>query len=214
MIPLLAPAIAAALLRRTAPERRAEVLPCLPEELAARIARLLSYPDGTVGSVTDPGVLALSGDVCVGEAVRHVRRFHTAAHHHVYVVDRAQHLEGVVHLRALVGSRPRDPLADVMQPMRAQLAARSRIVTAAAHPGWREFDALPVADESGLLLGMVRHRQIRQLDALTGPGGITSALVGFGELYWMMLSSWLPVGPTAPDNRTTAPSARGGRAHD
>jgi magnesium transporter len=211
---LLAPAVAAALLRRTAPDWRAELLPRLPEELATRIGRLLAYPEGTVGSVTDPGVLALSGDVSVGEALRHVRRFHTAAHHHVYVVDRAQHLRGVVHLRALVASRPRDPLADVMQPMRAQLTARSRFVTAAAHPGWREFDALPVADESGVLLGMVRHRQIRQLDTPPGPGGFASALVGLGELYWLTLSSWLPVGATAHADRATSLPARGESSHD
>jgi magnesium transporter len=214
VIVLLAPATAAALLRRTAAGRRDELLALLPHELEARCRRLLSYPEGTVGSVTDPGVLALSGDVSVGEALRHVRRFHHAAHHHVYVVDRDQLLEGLVHLRALVGSRPREPLADVMQPVRVQLAARSRLVTAAVHPGWREFDALPVADESGVLLGMVRHRQIRQLDVPPGPGGLASALVGLGELYWMTLSAWFPVGATAQDDRATSPSVRGDHTHD
>jgi magnesium transporter len=210
----IAPAITTALLRRLAPARRDELLPLLPADLEARCRRLLSYPEGTVGAVTDPGVLALSEDVSVGDALRHVRRFHTVAHHHVYVVDRTHQLQGVVHLRALVGRRPRDPLADVMQPTRAQLAARSRLATAAAHPGWQEFDALPVADESGVLLGMVRHRQLRQLDAPPEAGGLANALLGLGELYWMTLSSWVPLAASPHDDHTMSPPGRGDRAHD
>ena len=168
---------------------------------ATGVARLLSYPEDTVGSITDPGVLALAEDVSVGEALRQLRRFHGAAHHHVYVVDRAQHLVGVVHLRDLVGNRHREALAAIMQPTRAYLAARSRIATAAAHPAWREVDTLPVADDSGVLLGMVRHRQLRHVDDAAGPGGITGTLLGLGELYWMALSTFLPVAPAdaAPD---------------
>ncbi len=214
VVTLLAPAVTAALLRRMTVARREEVLSILPDETEARFRRLLSYPEDTVGSITDPGVLALPEDVSVGEALRQLRRFHGAAHHHVYVVDRAQHLVGVVHLRDLVGHRHRELLAAIMQPTRAYLAARSRLTTAAAHPAWRELDALPVADDSGVLLGMVRYRQVRHVDSPTGPGSFAGTLLGLGELYWMALSTFLPVVPTTAEiPASTAESPEGDHDH-
>lgn len=213
VIAQLVPAVAAALLRRLPAERRDEMLAVLQGDMQMRVRSLLAYPENTVGSITDPGVLALPGDVSVGEALRQLRRFHGAAHHHVYVVDRGQRLTGVVHLRALVGSRHREALRNVMQPARAYLSARSRLATAAGHPAWRELDTLPVADDSGMLLGMVRQRQLRDVSAPTGPGALAGALLGLGELYWVGLSAFLPVA-TADKGAPDAESSEGGRHHD
>jgi magnesium transporter len=196
-IALLAPAIAAQLLRRLPAQQRDALLETLREDDAGkRLRRLLTHPEGTVGAIADPGVLALAEDVSVGEALRQLRRFHGAAHHHVYVVDRAQRLMGVVHLRDLVGSRHRAALRSIMQPTRAYLSARSRLTTAAAHPAWRELDTLPVADDAGVLLGMVRHRQLRDVAQPEAAGTLTGALVSLAELYWLGLATFLPVTTT------------------
>jgi magnesium transporter len=185
-------AIGVALLRRTAPARRDAMLSHLSEEATDRFGRLLSFPEGSVGSVTDPGVLALPQDVSVGEALRQLRRHHGTAHHHVYVIDRALRLVGVIHLRDLVGGRSKDVLSTVMQPVRAHLAGASRITGAAAHPAWRDVDTLPVTDESGVLLGMVRARHLQRLASTAAPGDITDTLLSLGELYWIGLSAFLP----------------------
>ena len=214
VLALLTPSVAAALLRRLPEGRRDELLSILPNEAEARLRRVLAYPEDTVGCITDPGVLALPGDVSVGEALRQLRRFHGAAHHHVYVVDRAQRLTGVVHIRDLVGSRHREALETIMQPARVYLSARSRLATAAAHPAWREVDTLPVADESGVLLGMVRHRQLRDVSSPTGPGPVAGALLGLGELYWMALSTFLPaVTAGATSAAPVTESTEGGEQH-
>jgi len=188
----LPPAIAAALLRRLRPEQQEGVLTLLPAEAMDGFRRLLSYPKDTVGSITDPGVLALPRDVSVGAALRQLRRHHGAAHHHVYVVDRAMCLVGVIHIRDLVSGRSKDTLSTIMRPARARLSASSRLASAVAHPAWRGVDTLPVTDESGVLLGMVRHRQVRQFDSVDAASGIATTLLGLGELYWIGLSAFLP----------------------
>lgn len=192
IIAALTPIVAAALLRRLTAAQRDAVLSHLRDETKEGFRRHLSYPDGTVGAITDPGVLALPRDLSMVEALRQLRRHHEAAHHHVYVVDRAQRLVGVVHIRDLVGRRSRGTLAGIMRPASARVAATSRLASAVAHPAWRELDTLPVTDDSGVLVGMVRFRQLRQLDVAPGPGDLADTLLDLGELYWVGLLAFLP----------------------
>jgi magnesium transporter len=210
----LLPAIAVALLRRIPPAQQDAMLSHLSEESRDRFGRLLSFPEGSVGSVTDPGVLALPQDASVGEALRHLRRYRGTAHHHIYVVDRAQRLVGVMHLRDLVGGRSKDEISATMQPVRARLAGTSRITDAAAHRAWHDVDTLPVTDESGVLLGMVRGRHLRQLDSAPSSSGVADTLLGLGELYWVGLSAFLPGVASGPEGSHLPTVSLPGEEHD
>jgi Mg/Co/Ni transporter MgtE len=86
-----------------------------------------------------------------------------------------------------MAARPKELLADVMRPKPIRLDASADVATVAAHPAWREFDALPVVDSSGRLIGGIPHRAVRRLDwERTGP--VLATLVGLSELYWAGLS--------------------------
>jgi Mg/Co/Ni transporter MgtE len=211
----LPPRVAVALLRRVTPAQQDTLLSTLPADTTHRFRRLLSYPEDTVGSIADPGVLALPQDLSVGDALRQIRRHSATAHHHIYVVDRAQRLVGVMHIRDLVSASAKAMLTGIMRSAHISLAATTRLTTAAAHPGWREIDALPVSDDTGVLLGMVRYRQLRRLDAMAGAGSLADTLLGLGELYWMGLSTFLPVIPRDAHARAPTPaSLEKGDHHD
>lgn len=192
VIGALPAATGTALLRRIPVEEREALLSLMLQETRDGIQRLLSYPSDTVGSLADAGVLALPGDLSVTDARRQLRRYHGTAHHHVYVVDRGQRLIGLLHIRDLVASRSKGSIGEIMRPAEMRLSARSRLAQAAAHPAWREVDALPVTDENGVLLGMVRYRQLRALETSSAGSGLAGTLLGLGELYWLGLSTFLP----------------------
>jgi magnesium transporter len=188
----LRPAIAAALMRRMRPEQQEALSSLLQQEVKTRFLRLMTFPPESIGSIADPGVLSLPQDVTLGEALRQLRRHRGAVHHHVYVIDRTQRLIGVVHIRDLVTGRAKNALSTVMQPLRARLSAGSSVANAAGHTAWREVDTLPVVDGSGVLLGMVRYRQVRQLEPAFAAQSVMHTLLSLGELYWMGLSTFLP----------------------
>lgn len=208
----LRPRVAVALLRRVPPAQQDSLLSTLAPDTATRFKRLLAYPDDTVGSITDPGVLALPQDVAANEGLRQLRRHRETAHHHIYVVDRVHQLVGVLHIRDLVSANPKATLGSIMRAATLGLVATTRLTTAAAHPAWRALDTLPVTDETGVLLGMVRYRQLRQLEATVGPGSLADTILGLGELYWMGLSTFLPVIPRDSDTHMpqSESSERGG----
>jgi predicted transcriptional regulator len=158
-------------------------------------------------------VLALTNDLSIGEAMRQLRRHHQSAHHHIYVVDRAQRLVGVLHIRDLVSRGSKETLADIMRPAHTSLVATSRLASAAAHLAWRKLDTLPVTDDTGVLLGMVRYRQLRRIDSVAGSGALAGTLLGLGELYWLGLAMFLPGVPGDADHRLPTPEPTEGIHH-
>lgn len=179
---------AALLLRRMELAPRARVLEALPDPVAGPLGFLLRYPEGTAGALMDPRVLALPHDLAVGEALARVRRAPRLVLYYLYVVDRRQALVGVLNLRELLLAPRHVALDAVMRPHVARLSARADRATIVAHPGWREFHALPVVDEAGAFVGVVRYETLRRLEVepATGPEGprAVGAVVSLGELCW------------------------------
>jgi magnesium transporter len=210
----LAPLPAAALLRRLPADTQERMMTEVGDDARTALRRLVAAPDDTVGSLADPTALALPDDVTVATALQQLRRHHRVAHHHVYVVDRDRTLVGVVHVRDLLAGKSRQPLASLVRPARATLLATSRLAGAAAHPAWRDVDALPVTDTAGRLVGMVRYRQLRDYEAMPGPGRAVDTVVSFGELLWVGLALFLP-GLTAgsPAAPSQAAATQGGAHH-
>jgi magnesium transporter len=205
-------ASAASLLRRLDHTTRAHLLERLPEHRRDQLNRLLESGDGTVGSVTDPEVLAIPSDMTSEAAQRLLRRRTGVFHHQLYVVDSTWHLLGYLHVRDLVRAAPEAPITTVMRPASVRLRAGAGLANSMSHPAWRDMDAIPVVDNSGVLLGIVRHRQLRQLGAKSPALGITEALIGLSELYWVGLSTLLPFASRPEAVNGTKPGLRGRQA--
>ncbi len=191
MCSLLPRNVAAALLRRMRRTTVEAILEHVGQSNAAALRRLLRFTEGTAAAVADPDVLTLPSDIDIGEARKQLRRSAALALYNIYVIDREQHLVGVLPYRKLFLTPPSTPLRSVMQTELVTLAAQNDLATVAAHPAWREFDALPVVDRTGLFLGVVRHKRLRQIfDSATAdviPG--LAILTTMAEWYWTSLTT-------------------------
>ena len=98
----------------------ADLAPDLPDEVVqdiiesqdveerAQLQSALSYPEGSVGALMDFEVISIRDDVSCEVALRYLRRFdelpgHTDA---LFVVDRDDHLQGILPLKRLLVSDP------------------------------------------------------------------------------------------------------------
>ena len=201
----LAPAPAAAVLNALPLNAAAGLLRCLnvdvrdrtlvhaPAEFAISLQRLLQYPEGTAGALMEPRALALPGDIRVSEARTRVRRALRSFFHYVYVVDRGQRLIGVLNLRELMLASSKTLLSSAMRPHVLRLPAHADLTSILAHPGWREFHVLPVVDDSGTFIGVIRYETLRRLEDTARPPAsqALSTMLSLGELCWIALSGML-----------------------
>lgn len=184
---------AASLLRCLEAEVRERTLTHAPASLSMSLRRLLQYPEETAGALMDPQALSLPGDIRVGEARARVRRAPHSLLSYLYVVDREHRLIGVLTLRELMLASPKTMLSSAMRSHVLRLTARADFASIVAHPGWRDFHVLPVVDDGGVFVGVIRHEKLRRLeDASRKPANqAVSTMLSLGELYWIGLTGML-----------------------
>lgn len=185
-----ASASAAVLLRRLPGGNREAILTAMPATAQARLRLLLSYPADTVGSVLEPDVLTFAEHVAVAEAVAGARRGRRHLMNVVYVLDAGQRLRGAVDLRDLLVSDPGGSLQALIRRGDAALPARATLAAAARHPGWIDYETLPVTDRRGVFLGVLRRSVLlsatRGAGAGADPGeGLTRSLLELSEVIWV-----------------------------
>jgi magnesium transporter len=180
---------AARLLRRAALETRERILACGPRETANAVHRVMQYPENSAGALMDPYVLALPRDLTVEEAAARVRRAPRNVLYYLYIVDRSQRLVGVVNLRELMLAPPTAELAEVMRSEVTRISAHADHPAIIAHPGWRRLHALPVVDDGGALIGVLRYETLRRLEdeAASAPAAAAAltTVLNLGELCWI-----------------------------
>lgn len=178
------PDIAASILRATPSERRAAVIACFPPRLQAVVSTLLIYAEDTAGAIMDPEVLTAFEQEPVRQVLERVQRNPEHALYYLYVVADNQRLVGVVNMRELMSARADASLASVCTPNVASLAASATWQTVVGHPAWGSVHALPVVDETGRFVGVIRYKTARDLerhqasDALTDSGLQTASALG------------------------------------
>ena len=177
--------VASRLSRRLSDGRRAIIAERLPSPVARSIQTLLKFPENTAGALMDPAGLALPEDFTVREALARIREMPEQTRYDVYVVDRNQVLVGVLNLRELLLARSQALLSDVMVRDPLRLLARDDRSVIVSHPGWKRAHALPVVDDKGCYLGVVRYRRLRQLEEelLGGKGVDGNTADALGELF-------------------------------
>jgi magnesium transporter len=186
--------ITIALLRRLSADVQGRLLAAAPAALAAPVGRLLLYPDGTAGALMDPQALALPEDLSMSEALARIRRSPQNVLYYLYVVNREGRLVGVLNLRELMLGAPKTPLAAAMRRNVAGLAALDDSASIVAHPGWRDFHALPVVDANQVFVGVIRYETLRRLETAAGQppaNQAVSTVLNLGELCWIGFAGML-----------------------
>ncbi len=178
------PDIAAPILRTTPSKRRTAVVNHFPSRLQATISSLLIYAEDTAGALMDPEVLTALDQEPVSQMLERLQRNPEHALYYLYVVADNQRLVGVVNMRELMGARPDVSIASVCTRNVASIAASATWQTVVGHPAWGSVHALPVVDQAGRFVGVIRYETARDLerrragDALTDHSQQTAAALG------------------------------------
>jgi len=186
--------IGARLLERIEVVKRRDILAGMPADVAGALRRSMNHAEDTAGALMDSSVAAFPRDITVREARKRVQRQPRNLLYYLYVVDRDDRLVGVVTLRELMLAPPSAPLASVIRSEVERLSVRATREAILAHPGWRDFHALPVVDREGVLAGVLRYDTLRRLEsgsAVERSPGLLPVGLALGELYWSAATALL-----------------------
>ena len=129
---------------------------------AAEVTPLLGHADESAGGLMTRGYIAVHRDMTAGEAIDFLRATKPAAEeaYYLYVLDAANHLQGVVNLRQLIVSDPETRLEDVMEREPIAVAVETDQEEAANLMQHYRLRSLPVVDEEGVLSGVITSDDI------------------------------------------------------
>lgn len=178
-------------LRSVDKDERAAIIGLLPRKTAPWVERLLRSSKDSAGFLAEPARAVLSPEMSVAEARQLVGGISSSA---VYVVDGDHRLVGVIHHRQLAESDPRARIGNLMSANVIRIPSAAPLSAILNHQAWFDFDQLPVVDDAGVLVGVVRHRSIRQTEktyraAPLSPLPGLATFLDLGELYWGGLTS-------------------------
>lgn len=97
-----------------------DVFLAMPPEERDQLREAISYPEDTVGALMDFDMVTVREDVSLEVVLRYLRRFDELPEHtdKIFVVDRDEHLIGILTLEALLIN---DPDMEVQEVMRKQI---------------------------------------------------------------------------------------------
>ena len=173
---------AAVVVRAMQADQRDSLLAALSADQREPIVGMLRYPDGTAGAVMDPAVFQLPDDVIVADARLRLLRARRELLYYLYVVDRGNHLVGVLDIPELMLAGARDPVSATMHREVDRLAVGMPVSLVREHPGWQRYHAMPVVDGDGRLLGAIRYQTLRRLERDASDRGPDPALLTAGAL--------------------------------
>ncbi len=134
-----------------------KVLKAATKEQREEINLLLSYKDGTAGSIMTTDYLELKSNVTVGTAIEQVKKRSEEAEtvQTCYVIDSSRHLVGQIDLYDLVFEKRKTPVSDVMdQSVKAIKTSEDQEEVMRL---FQEYDAsvMPVVNDDDCLIGII-----------------------------------------------------------
>ncbi|HSS63844.1 MAG TPA: CBS domain-containing protein [Gammaproteobacteria bacterium] len=181
-----------AIMRVSKPAVREALLVALDDEISEPLKLMLRYPEGTVGELMDAFVFTVPNDITVQETLKRARAASLEVPFYVYVLDRTQRLVGVASLKNLIRAKRSDPVSSLMNRDVVALNPMALKSAMVKSTHWRSFHTLPVTEEDGVFLGVVRYETISRLREELGPEGgnehFVDTALALGELYWVGLA--------------------------
>ena len=167
LIESMAPAELVAAAEQLDADELADLAPDLPTEVIDDVFRSLdteereqlraamSYAEGSVGALMDFDLVSVREDVSLEVVLRYLRRFDELPDHtdQLFVVDREEHLRGVLPLNVLLVNDPDTEVAALMQTDALTLQATDEADDAAQAFERYDLVSAPVIDGAGKLVG-------------------------------------------------------------
>ncbi|MBL8057043.1 MAG: magnesium transporter [Anaerolineales bacterium] len=156
------PDAAADILGDLPPEQAKAALAEMGAEQAEDVRPLLAHADDTAGGLMTPEFFALRRQMTARQAIEFLRgqALDRDAPYYLYVVDRDDHLIGVVGLRDLIVAAPEALIESIMRPDVRSVPVgtdQEDVAQLMKKYGWL---ALPVVDAQGRLVGVIKHNDI------------------------------------------------------
>jgi len=134
---------------------------------AEGVRNLSQYDPDTAGGLMELEIFSFSVNETIGAVLKRLtdgdEAFERHRGQHPYIVDEAGKLIGVVSLRDMLRSRRAVPLADIMHPAISVLPETSQEELANLFHD-NPFLGIPVADEQGMLLGVVSRLELAEAE--------------------------------------------------
>jgi magnesium transporter len=132
-----------------------DVFEALPAEEREQLQTALSYPEDSVGSLMDFEMLTVRDDVTLETVLSYLRRFEALPDHtdKIFVIDRAECLQGVLPLGSLLVNDPELPVKSVMH--RDVVSFNPEDDAEDAAQAFERYDLVsaPVVDEDKIVIG-------------------------------------------------------------
>lgn len=181
--------MAGMILRRFQRDRRHDVFNFLPASNWIGLRMVLRYPEATVGSVMDPDVLSVHGQMTVANVLKNMRLFKGQLLHAVYVTDRQHIFAGMLDVRKLLFADEQQLAGELMQPAEITVTARTELSGLRGDAIWAGQNELPVLDHDQRFLGVLHrtsvHKALAQLLARRPDNnGLAGTVLALSELLW------------------------------
>ena len=179
-------------LRQLSEEVRESIFNLVGKETALPLRRTLHYPENCAGALADPAVLIFPEDLNTKEALTQIKKYPEKVIYYLYIVNRNQKLTGVMSIREIMSARTDIRLSNAMHSNVVSLAAGQNFQAILDHPGWQEYHALPVVDETGIFLGVIRYKTLKRIERESKrsilPSQAIATINALGELYQIGLT--------------------------
>ena len=152
------------LLHDVRPQVVEEILPLLPADERREILRLRAYPEDSAGAMMTTEVAMIDEGLTVRRAIDELVREaeHLETIYYVYVVDREQHLRGVVGARKLLTAlrHPDKLIRDLMETDLIYVSATDNRDDVTRQVAKYDLHAIPVVDDQRRLVGIITHDDV------------------------------------------------------
>jgi magnesium transporter len=152
------------LLRNVRPEVVGELMPLIPADERRDIQRLSAYPEDTAGAVMTTQFARLSEETPVGRALTEIAQQagELETIYYLYVVDREDHLRGLVSARQLLSAmgKPDTRLGDLMERDLVTVNVADDQEEVAEKVARYNLLAIPVVDDEHHMLGIITHDDV------------------------------------------------------
>jgi magnesium transporter len=132
-----------------------DVFKLLPPAEREQLREAMSYPEGTAGALMDFDMVQIRDDVTLEVVLRYLRRLDELPDHtdQLFVVDRSEHLKGLVPVNLLLVTDLDVVVGDVMLKEYSQFNANADAADVAAAFERYDLVSAPVVDDAGKLVG-------------------------------------------------------------
>lgn len=143
-------------------ERQNEIMKSMSVDARLKIKKILNYFPESIGSIMKTEFIAVPKEYTAQKTISKLRKLRAPAisAYHLYVIDKDNHLTGVLSFRELLVANPRKKVRDFMKKDVIYVKDSNPKETAARLMARYDLFVLPVVDKEGKLRGIVKADDI------------------------------------------------------